>query len=146
MKSSKGKNAFLMTELAISVAILAIVFTAVCQLFYSANDEHRSTRQKIVMRYEADHQMDLLRLKAANGDALPIQDFDVEPGLRAAQGIEGLRCSVSVKEVEAGTSSIDHQPSTINRSLRHVSVVVEHDGKSGKPFKLESLIRVRRPK
>ncbi|MDP6118876.1 MAG: type II secretion system protein [Planctomycetota bacterium] len=134
MKRTKRAKAFLMTELAISVAILAIVFTAVCQLFYSANDEHRMARQKIIMRYEADHQLDIMRLKAAKGDALVVQDFEVEPGLRASQGIEGLRCSVSVKESKTGTF------------LRYVSIVVEHDGKSGKPFKLESLIRVRRPK
>jgi hypothetical protein len=103
-------------------------------LFYSANDEHRMARQKIIMRYEADHQLDIMRLKAAKGDALVVQDFEVEPGLRASQGIEGLRCSVSVKESKTGTF------------LRYVSIVVEHDGKSGKPFKLESLIRVRRPK
>jgi type II secretory pathway pseudopilin PulG len=95
-------SAFVFSELAAALGILAILMSSVLGSLAFSRAALRRTERATAARYLADYQISQVRAAAAAGEPVPnVTEQELPPGLRSAERIPDLHCFVTIRDMDA---------------------------------------------
>jgi type II secretory pathway pseudopilin PulG len=107
--SRPSSGSFALVELAVAMAVLAILMTTVASAVAFSRAALRRAQRAAAAQSIADHQIALVRAAAAEGQRIAnVTDQERPPGLLPAERIPDLHCLVTIQDMDADHPGLKH--------------------------------------